>query len=209
MKWATILLAAALLGGCSLTREIPPSQSYTLQSAPVAPVAERCGERVLRIALLRGPQWLEGTAIHYAGTDGKTYTYTQSRWQQPPLEQLQQIVERGVIESGLFSGVIPYKSLAKNDLLLEVRVERMAQAIDAQGRGETQLMLYAVLVDQYDRRILAQKLFRYEHTSETGDAQSAVDGWNEGVGAFVPALIAWLQQECKAHPEIDRSDVDL
>jgi len=210
MKWMTGVLIAAMLGGCSLTREVPPSQSYHLEGLDIEPVASQCGNsRVIRVALIRGAQTLEGTAIYYAGVDGKTYIYTQARWEMPPVEQLQHIVERSVVESGLFSGVIPYKSLAKNDWLLELRIERMMQQIDAKGQGETVLMLYGVLIDQFSRRIIAQKTFRYSYTSEQADVQSAVNAWNRSVQTFLPEFVTWLRQECEAHPKVDRSDVDL
>jgi ABC-type uncharacterized transport system auxiliary subunit len=210
MKWIVSVVIAVVLGGCSLTREVPPTQSFHLDSGESVPaVAAECGGRVLRVALLEAPQWLEGTAIYYAGTDHKFYRYTRARWEQPPVQQLQQIIEKSAIESALFSGVVPYKSLAKNDWLLEIRIERMLQTIDGKGRGETELMLYAVLVDQYSRRILAQKTFRYRSGSDRADVQSAVDAWNRGVGTFREELIAWLGHQCQTQVKVDRSDVDL
>ncbi|WP_345987567.1 ABC-type transport auxiliary lipoprotein family protein [Sulfurimonas sp. HSL1-2] len=211
MKWITAIVVAVLIGGCSLTREAPPVQSYRLDGGETisAERAEGCRERVIRIALIEAPQWLEGTAIHYAGTDHRFYRYTLSRWEQSPVQQIQQLIEKSVIESGLFQGVVPYKSLAKNDWLLEVRIEQMLQTIDSKGAGETDLMLYAVLVDQYSRRILAQKTFSYRQQDADAGAQSAVRGWSEGVTAFKSALIAWLAAQCETQARIDRSDVDL
>jgi len=210
MKWIVSVVIAAVIGGCSLTREVPPTQSYRLDAGGTAePEAASCSGRVLRVGLLEAPQWLEGTAIYYAGSDHKFYRYTRARWEQPPVQQLQQIVENSVIESALFSGVLPYKSLAKNDWLLEIRVDRMLQTIDENGRGETELMLYAVLVDQYSRHILAQKTFRYRHESDHADVQSAVDAWNESAERFREELVAWLAHQCKTQEKVDRSDVDL
>jgi ABC-type uncharacterized transport system auxiliary subunit len=208
MKWIWPLLVLIAFGGCTLTREVPPSQGYHLEDVNVSPVGKQCDNRVIRVSFIQGAQWLQGTSIHYGGTDGKTYTYLRARWEQPPLEQLQQIVESSIIQSGLFTGVIPYRSLAKNDLLLELHVISMTQTIDERGHGKTELMLYGVLVDQYSRRILSQKTFRYDRTGE-GDAQSAVDAWNGDVRIFIPAMIAWLQEACEAHPKLDRSDVDF
>jgi ABC-type uncharacterized transport system auxiliary subunit len=210
MKWIVSVVIAVVMGGCSLTREVPPTQSFHLDSGEsVTAVAAECAGRVLRVALLDAPQWLEGTAIYYAGTDHKLYRYTRARWEQTPVQQLQQIIEKSVVESTLFSGVLPYKSLAKNDWLLEIRVERMLQTIDANGRGETELMLYAVLVDQYSRHVLAQNTVRYRSGSDRADVQSAVDAWNMSVSTFREELIAWLEHQCQTQVKVDRSDVDL
>jgi len=211
MRWVTVVLTAALLGGCTLTRETPPVQSYRFDGGKqiTQNSATGCRERIIRIALIEAPQQLKGTAIYYAGTDHRFYRYTRARWEQSPVQQLQQLIEKSVIESGLFGGVLPYKSLAKNDWLLEVRVEQMLQTIDNAGKGETELMLYAVLVDQYSRRILAQKTFTYRQRSEHADVQSAVQGWSEGVLLFKEALVGWLVEQCATQPEVDRSDVNL
>lgn len=210
MKWIVMIFAAALLGGCSLTREVPPVQSYHLDTnISIAPAAGECGGRVIRVALIGAPQGLEGTDIYYSAADQKTYRYTRSRWEEPPAEQLQQIVQNSLVASTLFGGVVPYQSLAKNDWLLEIRIEKMTQHIDGGGQGTTALQLYAVLIDRYSRRILGQKAFRYSHTGVPGNAQSAVEAWNRGSAAFAGELVRWLRQQCIAVPEPDRSDVDL
>jgi ABC-type uncharacterized transport system auxiliary subunit len=210
MKWILPILFAVVFGGCTLTREVPPMQSYHLEGVERgAPVGGECGGRVIRVALVDAPQWLSGTDIYYSGADQKIYRYTRSRWEEPPTNQLQQIIENSLVASGLFAGVVPYQSLAKNDWLLEVRIGRMSQHIDHEKRGVTELKLYAVLIDRYSRRILAQKAFDYAHESAVGDARSAVDGWNKSVGTFSGELVQWLQRQCAEHPERDRSDVDL
>ena len=210
MKWMLTLLAAALFGGCTLTREVPPVQSYHLETnAAIEALAGECGGRVVRVALIEAPQWLNGTAIYYSAADRKMYRYTRSRWEEPPVEQLQQIVQNSLVASALFDGVIPYRSLAKYDWLLEIRVEKMMQHIDGAGQGTTELKLYADLVDGYSRRILAQKAFGYRQKSALGDAQSAVAAWSRSSGVFAGELVRWLQQQCTLHPKPDRSDVDL
>jgi len=209
MRTLIILLTAFWFAGCSLTREVPPEQGYQLHlDAPEAKEAA-CADRVLRVALLQAPQWLQGTAIYYAADGGRLYRYTRARWEQPPVFQLQQITEKCIIESGLFEAVVPYKSQAKNDWLLEIRIERMLQRIDAAGAGETELMLYGVLVDQYSRIVMAQKTFRYASSSEKANVQTAMDAWNRAAASYRDDLLNWLQQQCNDQPKEDRSDVDL
>lgn len=210
MKWITGMVTMLLLAGCTLTREVPPVQRYHLYTSavPTAPSAIGCKKRVIRIALIQAPQWLQGTTIQYAGDDQKFYNYTRARWATPPVEQLQQIVEKRVTDSGLFAGVLPYKSLGKNDWLLEIRMETMLQSIEA-GKSHTELMLYGVLIDQYSRHVLSQKTFRYRHADVTPNSEGAVDVWSEDIGTFTAELNAWLEAECRTQPKVDRSDVDL
>lgn len=200
-----------LLGGCSLIREVPPIQSYHFDTARVVQSApERvCGDRVLRIALLQAPGQLQDTAIYYSGDDHKTYSYIQARWEASPMDMLQQITEKAVIDGGLFRGVIPYKSLAKNDWLLEVRMERMSQQVHDDGSGSTEFFLYADVVDQYSSHLMAQRRFRYEANQSEGDAASAVAAWNDAVRHFQVEVNGWLEEQCARYPRPNRDDVDL
>ena len=210
MKWITTIVLATLLGGCSLVRELPPVQSYYLEgNESIAASGASCGGRVIRVALVDAPQWLGGTVIYYTGADQKMYRYTRARWEEPPTAQLQQIIENSLVASGLFNAVVPYQSLAKNNWLLEVRVEKMSQHISTSGSGETELKLYAVLVDRYSRRVLAQQVFNYRNEGSKGDVQGAIDGWNRSMGLFAGDLVAWLAQECAAAPEHDSNNADL
>lgn len=210
MKSAILfILTALLIGGCSLTRDVPPEQSYQLVVEAARAGEPVCADRVIRVALLQAPQWLFGNAIYYAGEQNKFYRYTQARWEEPPVGQLQILTEKSLIEGGQFRAVIPYKSLAKNDWLLEIRIEQMLQHIDARGKSRTELMLYGVLVDQYSSTVVAEKTFQYERTDEQGNVQSAVNAWQEALGTYQRDLLTWLHSQCRAHPKEDRSDVDI
>jgi ABC-type uncharacterized transport system auxiliary subunit len=207
---ALALIMGMLLAGCSLTREAPPVQGYRLGYDAVPPATSAyCSDRVLRIALIQAPARMQGTAIFYAGEQNRMYRYTRASWEQPPSDALQQIGEKSLIESGLFKAIVPYKSLAKNDWLLELRLEKMLQQIDAGGEGDTEFMMYGVLVDQYSRKVIAQKRFRYADHNDEANVQSAVDAWSREVQAFQHDLIAWLKGACDTYPKPERGDVDL
>ncbi|GEM_PF-2916601 len=200
-----------LMAGCSLTREVPPPVTYHLQTDGVSPktMHETCTKKVVKVALVSTPKWLKGTEILYSDTHGRMYRYTRARWQIPPADQLQQITENALADSGVFRAVVPYRSLAKYDWALEVRLEAMTQRIADDGSAETDLRLYAVLVERYTRHVLAEKRFDYRARQEKGDAESAVAAWSEAAGKFETDLPAWLENVCKTVPAKDRSDVDL
>lgn len=209
MKALIAIVSVFWLAGCSLVRDVPPEQSYQLRTVPQTARAGACTDRVIRMALIQAPEWLKGTEIYYTADDSRFYRYTRARWEMPPLVQLQQLTENALVESGMFEAVLPYRSLAKNDLLLEIRLERMLQHIDAAGKGATDVMLYGVLVDQYSRRVIAQKTFRYTTQDGPGDVQSALKAWESAIQSYQEALLDWLQTQCASHPKTDRSDVDL
>lgn len=201
----TLLLAGIMLffSACSLTREVPPSVSYHLdtQTEVVSSSEQGCRERVIRVALIQSPKWLKSTSIFYSDGHNRRYRYTRARWEETPTDQLQQLIEQAVTDSELYKGVIPYKSLAKDEWLLEVRLEEMEQQIADDGSADTVLRLYAVLVDQYSRALLAQKRFTYRVTEMPGDVENAVLAWSQGTGKFELELTQWLEDECREqHP---------
>lgn len=210
MRTVLVFVFVLMISGCSLTREVPPSQVYRLdpQAAKMVSVEPGCHDRVLRIASLQSPRSLMSTTIYYRDTHARRYQYTRARWQQSPTEQLQQIIENGVSASGLFAGVTPNKSLAKEDWLLEVRVEAMDQQIADDGSSNTVFGLYAVLIDRYSRELFAQKRFEYSEESEVSDVMSAVASWSQATARFETELIRWLETECSARPSVDPDDAD-
>lgn len=211
MKRVSLAVIALFFSACSLTREVPPPVTYHLQiDRTIETSSEQgCRERVMRIALIQSPQWLKGTDIFYSDAHRKLYRYTKARWEQAPANQLQHIIENAVTEAGLYKGVIPYKSLAKNDWLLEIRLEQMMQQIADDGSAKTVLKLYAVLIDQYSRQILAQKKFHYTDESAQGNAQTAVAAWSHASGELQKDMTSWLADECQGQSPAKRSDIDI
>lgn len=211
MRWLLAAFLPLIFTACSVTRQVPPAVTYHLDPVMVAVAAGQkgCAERVIRVSPIQSPQWLQSTDIYYSDTHRRLFRYTRSRWEQPPTDQLQQLIENAVTQSGLFKGVIPYRSQAKNDWLLEIRLEGMMQRIADDGSAETELRLYAVLVEQYGRHILAQKHFDYVQTCGEGNAAGAVAAWSEGSAAMLKALIEWLEEECRLHPRVERGDVNF
>lgn len=194
------IIVVLFLSGCSLTREVPPSVTYRLdpQNSLEISLEQGCREKVIRITLVQSPQSLRSDSIYYSDTHAKSYQYTRARWQTAPAEQFQQIIESAVTGSELFKGVIPFKSLAKEDWLLEVRLEAMDQQIADDGSSTTVLRLYAVIIDRYSREILAEKRFIHTEDSEISDVMTAVASWSRATGAFEEALTLWLASECKS-----------
>ncbi len=212
MKTYLLWLTAVLLfGGCSITREVPPAVAYQLRTPGTAalPSPTRCRKHVLRVALLQSPKWLRGTDIYYSAEANRMYRYTRARWQIPPTDRLQQIVENALSDSGIFATVVPYKSLAKNDLLLETRLEALSQTVTDKGKGRTEFKAYAVLIEQYSRRVVSQKTFVYRQEQERGDVQSAMQAWSEDAARFENDLIAWLGQVCETVGNPEHGDAAL
>lgn len=208
MRLLLLAIIALSFTACSLTREMPPSVSYHLspQTTIVSSSEMGCRERVIRVAMIQSPKWLKSTSIFYSDAHNRRYRYTRARWEETPADQLQQRIEQAVTETALYKGVVPYKSLAKNEWLLEVRLEQMAQQIADDGSADTELKLYAVLIDQYSRDVLAQKQFHYVKTTDVADAENAVRAWSDATSRLESELTQWLEDECREQPLVVSDD---
>lgn len=188
-----------LMGGCTLQKSVPPVSTYRI----VADVNEAsyastgCKEKTLRIALLEGSTLLRSRTIHYADDASMQYGYTKARWVESPSQQLRYLMERSTTQSGLFNGVIPYRSLAKNDLLLETNVNTFLQVIHEDGSSDVHLAMDLALVDQFSRKVLATKQIKLSKETVSADVEGAIGAFNALVSEALDEANRWLNDECR------------
>lgn len=195
-------LLLTLLGGCSLMREAPTVTRYQLPTASQIqlPEARGCRDLTFRVAQMQSPVWLRSDAIHYTDDRHRLYRYVKAQWDQPPRDQLQQLIENAVSRSALFKGVVPYKSLARDQWLLELRVEAMLQTIEAE-QSSVELAVAAVLVESYSRQVVDARTFRYRDGAPA-NAVGAINAWSRQSTQMGEALVDWLATHCTTEPII-------
>jgi ABC-type uncharacterized transport system auxiliary subunit len=188
-----------LLGGCSIQKSVPPVAAYRIAAdlGEATYAGTGCRQKTLRIALLEGSDLLRSRNIHYVDDASIDYDYTKARWVESPSKQLRYLLERSVAESGLFYGVIPYRSQAKNDLLLETNVNTFLQEIHEDGSSDVQLCMELSLIDQSSRKILATKRIVLSEEAASADAKGAVEAFTEVVSDALAVTNEWLDNECR------------
>lgn len=201
MRWIMLGLLVLGLGGCSLTRDVPPKTHYMLVPEITLPEGSRnaCADQSLRVAVMNSAKPYQSAQIQYFDESGRIYVYNNARWDLNPTEQLQQIIESSLIRTGMFEGVSPYRSLVKNKLLLEPRITKMTQTVYADGTSETTLEMYFIFLDQYRGAIIDERRFVHTVKSDGVGAAAAVDGWNRSAGIIVTEMLAWLKGICDAY----------
>lgn len=203
MRWIVWTMVLLGLGGCSLTRDVPPKMQYALTPRIELPsqTANACAEKSLRVAVMQSAKPYQSAQIQYFDTTGGAYIYNDALWDVNPTEQLQQIIEGSLIRLNMFESISPYRSLVKNKLLLEPRILQMSQTIFEDGGSETTLEMYFILLDQYNGTILGERRFVHSVQSDKIGAATAVEGWDRSAGVIVTDILAWLKGICDAYEQ--------
>ena len=194
-----VLLLALFTGGCSLTTTVPAAAKYML-SADVEITGEKgslYSDKVVRMGEMESPAILDARSIYYKTDEGRSYTYTKARWMESVPQQLSKLMMLSITKSKLFKDVIPFRSLAKNDLIFESSLYEISPTIHDDGTSTLLLSMKVRLVEQYSRKIIATHLFELKKEGVPGNAEGAVKGYSEMTKELLLAIDTWLKQSCK------------
>jgi len=186
------------LGGCSLQSKVPPTSKYRLEvSTDVARAdVQSCKEKVLRLGMIENSPLLDGRNIYYSTDSGQTYDYTKARWIEPVSQQIAGLIETSITRKAIFKDVIPLRSLAKNDLLLESSIYDFSQTIHEDGSTTLHLSMKFVLLQQYERTIVATKFIELQQNEKEGNIEGALKGYNLLVARLLQEMNSWLEESC-------------
>jgi cholesterol transport system auxiliary component len=82
---------------------------------------------------------------------------------------------------------------SKNSLVLRTHLEEIYHDA-AQPPGAARIVLSAELVDPSRNAVLAQRTFRHAAPAPTYDAQGAVQGFTQALGALLDEVVAWVNE---------------
>ena len=161
------LLAAALLGGCSVLEPSskPPPQFYTLgpaprgsaQSAP-RPVPSNAPAPALLVLAPGAAAGFDSQRIIYIRQDHRIEYFAHNEWVDTPSRMLQGLLVEAMARSGVFSAVSPASGAAGGDIRLDTAIVRLQHEFQTQP-SQVRFTLRATLVDDRSRRVLAWREF--------------------------------------------------
>ena len=200
MRYFLLLTAIMLFfGSCSLQTTVPPVKMYRL-NAPLDTEhygSTGCQDKVIRIALLEGTDLLRRQSIYYSDEDSRHYSYVRARWSENPSSQMLHLFERSVSANGLFKGVIPYKSQAKNQWQLENNIHEFMQVIKKDGTSDIYLKMDLTLIDEYSKEVLSVEKITLSKMGVGANVQSAVLAFNELIETSLKKTNVWLDKTCR------------
>ncbi len=198
-KLVMVALAAVLVSGCSIQTTVPATSKYSLTvDQPVAAVTNsRFKDQVIRMGVIESSALLNGTDIYYTSDNGQSYSYTRARWNEGASQQLGDLMMHSVAKTGIFKDVVPLRSLAKSELILEINIYDFTQKIHDDGTTTLHLAVKLRVVDEYTRVIIATKLFDMEDKEKEGNIDGAIKGYNKLVAQLLRETNSWLQESCE------------
>ena len=191
-----------VFAGCSLQTTVPAVSKYSLDVTPNIKEVKNSPyrDKVIRMGVLESLPSLSGTTIYYTTDSAESYSYTKSRWNESVSIQLERLLNRSLSKSKMFKDVVPFRSLANNDLIFEINIYEMTQVVHDDGTSTMGLGIKLRVVEQYSRKIIATELFEKEITEEEGNVKGALKGYNSLVSDLLVETQTWLKQLAEITP---------
>ena len=195
-KSLQIALLSLIISGCSLQTSVPASSKYLLNvNVASKPVAKSSfSDKVIRIGQMESSAILNTRSIYYSVDEGRSYSYTKARWMETVPKQLTNLMMLSLTKTAIFKDVIPFRSLAKNDLILESSLYTFTQTIHEDGTSTLQIAMKVRLVEQYSRKIIASKLFEFKEDGVSGDSKGAITGYSRIATKLLKDVNIWLEE---------------
>lgn len=190
---------AMLLAGCMHTTRTNFPRHYTLSTAvPSLDNGQQATDahgKILQIAGITVPAWLDGTAMYYRldyRGDSRVSAYASSDWIAPPATLLEPLLQRAIVGGGNWRAVIGPRNPATADASLRIRLDDFSQAFPRPDHSEAVIDATATLIDNHDDSVIAQKHFRIEVAASSADAEGGAKALDEASGQLAARVQQWL-----------------
>jgi len=192
-------LSLMFIGGCSLQSTVPAASKYSLSANHKVNVIQnsRFSDKVIRLGVIESSALLSGSNIYYSSDNGQSYSYTKARWNEGVSNQLGNLLMRSIAKTEIFKDVVPLRSLANNDLILELNIYDFTQHIHEDGSTTLHLLVKLRVIEQYNRKIIATKLFDMKQKEQEGNVEGAIKGYNKLVSKLLSETNVWLEKSSK------------
>lgn len=193
MKRLSLLLAAGLLGACSILPQSEPLDIYLLPAAAL-PARTQAVDWSLRISTPSSGELLDGTRIVVLPEPGRINTYQGARWS----ERTPQLVRQRLLDA--FQDDARVKALSTEDQHLQADLELVSELRSFQsqyrdGRPEALIQLDVRLVDVRAQRILASRRFNVSQVAGDTSVAAVVAAFGQAGDQLSRELVDWTLHE--------------
>lgn len=202
---APVVLAAALLAGCSALQkpERPTLYDFGPPSTTPAAATREAPLPPLALADVEASGAFDSSALLYRlgyADERQLQPYAHARWTMPPAQLVRQRLRerlgqrRAVLTPG--EAAVALRASGEEPLVLRLELEEFSQVFDAPARSAGLVRLRATLVALGigGERLLAQRAFAVQRPAATGDAPGGVRALASATDAAADEIAAWLQQ---------------
>lgn len=193
MKRLSLLLAACLLGACSILPQSEPLDIYLLPAAAL-PAQTQAVDWSLRISTPSSGELLDGTRIVVLPEPGRINTYQGARWS----ERTPQLMRQRLLDA--FQDDARVKALSTEDQHLQADLELVSELRSFQsqyrdGRPEALIQLDVRLVDVRGQRILASRRFNVSQAAGDTSVAAVVAAFGQAGDQLSRELVDWTLHE--------------
>lgn len=193
MKRLSLLLAASLLGACSILPQSEPLDIYLLPAAAL-PARTQAVDWSLRIGTPSSGELLDGTRIVVLPEPGRINTYQGARWS----ERTPQLMRQRLLDA--FQDDARVKALSTEDQHLQADLELVSELRSFQsqyrdGRPEALIQLDVRLVDVRAQRILASRRFSVSQAAGDTSVAAVVAAFGQAGDQLSRELVDWTLHE--------------
>lgn len=193
-----ILIAAAIfLSGCVTIKA--PMTEYRIEASAQTNVASKgCKEKSLKIMDAFSPNALMTLNMEYAESDGKVFSYTESRWQESPKDVVTMELLKSIRASKIFLSVDTAKSRSKSNYILETNLEEFLQFFSKDMKSSyADVVMSFSLIDTKTNSVVAHKTLSARVEAKSADAKGGVEALQSALSKVLQENIAWLDEVCR------------
>lgn len=193
MKRLSLLLAASLLGACSILPQSEPLDIYLLPGATLPAQTQRV-DWSLRVDSPSSNQTLDGTRIIVLPEPGRINTYQGVRWS----ERTPQLLRGRLLDAFHDDGRIQALSNEEQRLQADLELVSDLRSFHSQyrdGVAEALIQLDVRLVDARDQRILASHRFSVSQPARDTSIASVVTAFGQAGDQLSRELVDWTLAE--------------
>ncbi len=199
MKRLTLLLAATLLGACSILPQSEPLDIYLLPAAQL-PAQSQQVDWALRINSPSSSQLLDGTRIVVLPEPDRVNTYQGVRWS----ERTPQLLRNRLLDAFQDDGRVQALSNEEQRLQADLELVSDLRSFHSEYRNGIPYALIRLevnLVDARDQRILASRRFSISQPASDASVPAVIAAFGQAGDQLSRELVDWtLNQGQRATP---------
>ncbi|UTH36864.1 ABC-type transport auxiliary lipoprotein family protein [Pseudomonas sp. KHPS1] len=199
MKRLTLLLAATLLGACSILPQSEPLDIYLLPGAQLPAQSQRV-DWALRVNSPSSSQLLDGTRIVVLPEPDRVNTYQGVRWS----ERTPQLLRNRLLDAFQDDGRIQALSNEEQRLQADLELVSDLRSFHSEYRDGIPYALIRLevnLVDARDQRILASRRFSISQPASDTSVPAVIAAFGQAGDQLSRELVDWtLNQGRRATP---------
>ncbi|EQB39917.1 hypothetical protein M947_04870 [Sulfurimonas hongkongensis] len=192
-----IAILMFLLSGCSITRPAITEYRLSLKDFSSKNYPNSCKDKSLKVSSAFSSNSLMTLEMNYMQDRHKIYSYSQSRWNNSPNQEISSQIFSALRDAKIFDSVHNAKSRNKSDLILEINIQDFMQYYsDDLSASYVNIAICFTLIDAKTNKTMATKSFSAKKDVKSLDAAGGVEALDTALGEIIDESLDFLSGVC-------------